>query len=164
MRASFVALVSLIFLCLSPTLLAGGKKEGPAKVSFHIETSGQDNPKMIFPQRMAGKDRFFRRMPEVSTQDIAAFNPFPADGGQGYAVAFKLKSHAAKRLSAITNVNHGKWLLAQVNGRVVDGVLIDSTIDDGVLVVWRNVTLQDIAALDETFPRPGQDGKKKKKK
>ena len=74
------------------------------------------------------------------------------------------RGNAANRLVAISNMNQGRWMIAQINGRVLDGVLIDKQIDDGVLVIWKGVTLADIAVLDEAFPRAGEEGKKKKKK
>ena len=53
-------------------------------------------------------------------------------------------------------------MVAQVNGRVVDGVTIDKQISDGYLVVWKRVTLADITLFDKELTRAGADGKKKK--
>ena len=53
-------------------------------------------------------------------------------------------------------------MITQLNGRVVDGVLIDRQIDDGQLVIWKGVTLADVATLDKALPRTGEDKKKKK--
>ncbi len=149
-------------LALAPAAFAGGKKENKASVTFHMQTEATDNPKMIFPQLANGQTRYFRRMPEISTKDIASFSPFPSEIGGDYGVALKLKGGAINRLAAITNANQGRWMLAQVNGRVVDGVLIDKQIEDGVLVIWKGVTLADITLLDEDLPRAGEEGKKKK--
>ena len=126
-----------------------------------METEATDNPKMIFPQMTNGQQRFFRRMPEISIKDIVSFNPFPSDaGGDDYGIVFTLKPSAARRFSAVTNANQGRWLIAQLNGRVVDGVLIDKTVNDGNLVIWKGVTLADIATLDKSLPRTGEEGKK----
>lgn len=151
-------------LCLSRAY-AGGKKEPEASVSFHMETEATDNPKMIFAQPVNGKIRHFRRMPEISTNDIEAFSPFPSDAGMGgYGLYLKLKPHAAKRLAAVTNMGQGRWLFSQVNGRPVDAVFIEKPVDDGILVIWKNVTIEDVGAMDDSFPRLGADGEKKKKK
>ena len=164
MQTRRAALLMMLVLALTPAVFASGKKEMKASVSFHMETESTDNPKMIFQQMAFGKDRSFRRVPEVSTKDIVSFTPFPSDaGGDDYGVVFILKENAAKRLSAITNINQGKWMITQINGRVVDGVLIDKQIDDGRLVIWKGVTLADVTVLDESYPRVGQEGKKKKK-
>ena len=144
---------------------AGGKADEKSAVSFHMETESTDNPKMIFPQQMPdGSTKYFRRVPDISTKDIKAMGPFPADDGTTYGVVFQLKSTPAKRYSAITNANKGKWIGARVNGRIVDGVIIDKGIDDGVIVIWQGVTLDDINALDKILPRIGQEKPKGDKK
>ena len=76
-------------------------------------------------------------------------------------MVFRLKGNAARRLSAITAANQGRWLLASLNGRAADAVLIDTQIDDGVLVIWKGVTLADIELLDKSFPRAGEEEAKK---
>lgn len=162
MQPRLALLLMMLVLALTPAVFASGKRDGKATISFHMETEGTDNPKMIFPQMVNGQQRFFRRIPEINTKDIVAFSPFPSDaGGDDYGVVFKLKGHSSNRLAAITNVNQGRWMIAQVNGRAVDGLLIDKTVNDGMLVVWKGVTLADIAILDDSLPRIGEDGKKK---
>lgn len=162
MHSRIAALTTMVVLALAPAGFAGGKKEPKVSVTFHMETEATDNPKMIFPQMANGERRFFRRLPEVGTKDIASFNPFPSDfGGDDYGVVFQLKGNAATRLAALTNANQGRWMIAQVNGRVVDGVMIDQQISDGKLVIWKGVTLADINLLDKEFVRTGAKEKKK---
>ncbi|MEX1114926.1 MAG: hypothetical protein WEB53_06735 [Akkermansiaceae bacterium] len=163
MKSLTAALTMMLCISLSPTLLASGKKEGKATVSFHLETEATDNPKMIFPQLANGQTRYFRRMPEITTKDMVAFSPFPSELGEDYGIVFQLKGNATNRLAAITNANAGKWLISQVNGRVVDGVKIDKQVNDGFIVIWKGVTLADIALFDDNLPRLGEEGKKKKK-
>jgi hypothetical protein len=162
MVSRIAALSMMVLLAISPPVFASGKKEIKASVTFHIETEASDNPKMIFPQLANGKQRFFRRLPEFATKDIASFNPFPSEIGEDYGIVLKLKSSAINRLAAISNANQGRWLIAQVNGRVVDGVFLDRQIDDGILVIWKGITLADITLLDADLPRAGAGGKKKK--
>ena len=152
----------MVILAICPTVFASGKKEVKASVTFHIETEATDNPKMIFPQLANGKQRFFRRLPEFATKDISSFNPFPSEIGGDYGIAIKLKAGAINRLAAISNANQGRWMIAQVNGRIVDGVFLDRQIDDGILVIWKGISLADITLLDEDLPRAGAAGKKKK--
>lgn len=160
---SFTALLTLLLcVALTPISLASGKKEEKLSLSFHMETEATDNPKMIFPQMTNGQRRFFRRVPDITTKDVVSFSPFPAEGGNDYGLVFKLKGNAVNRLAAITNANQGKWLIAQVNGRVVDGVLIDKQVNDGFIVIWKGVTLADIATFDKSMPRIGEEKKKKK--
>ena len=163
MRFRTALMLTMLALCGSAMVFAMGKKDEKAMVSFHIETEATDNPKMIFPQEVGGQERYFRRIPEVSIKDVAVYTPFPNEGGD-YGVVFRLKNRAVNRLSALTAASQGRWLLATLNGRAVDAVLIDSQIDDGVLVIWKGVTLADIDALDATLPRAGEEGGKKKKR
>lgn len=157
----FFRLASLLLLLLPVCILpahAGGKNSSKAAVSFHIETEATDNPKMIFPQTANGQTRYFRRMAEITIKDITAFTPFPSEfGGDDYGLVFTLKNNAARRLAAITNAHQGRWMISQINGRVIDGFLIDQEVNDGKIVIWKGVTLADIAIFDETLPRIGQD-------
>lgn len=154
-------LLALLALALPAAAVASGKKDVKCSVSFHIETDASDNPKMIFPQQVNGQTRYFRRLPEITTKDILSFSPFPSDV-EAYGVMFRLHARAAKRINAVTTAAQGRWLLAQVNGRVVDAVMIDKPVADGMLVVWKRVQLADIALFDEAFPRIGQENQKKK--
>lgn len=161
MRLVLAAFVMMFVTALAPNALASGKKEIKTSISFHMETDATDNPKMIFPQLANGQTRYFRRMPEITTKDVVAFSPFPSDVGDGYGIVFKLKPAAVNRLAALTAANQGKWLIVQVNGRVVDGVLIDKQISDGFIVIWKGVTLDDVAIFDKSMPRLGAENKKK---
>ncbi len=161
---SFIATLSMLLcVALAPTLHASGKKEDKISISFHLETDATDNPKMIFPQEVSGQQRFFRRVPDIMTKDVVSFNPFPAEGGEGYGIVFRLKGSSTNRYSALTNANQGKWMVAQINGRVVDGLIIDKQVNDGFIVVWRGATLADIDAFDKNLPRIGAENEKKKK-
>ena len=163
MQSRLAAFTLLIVLALAPSVLAGGKKENKTTVTFHLETEATDNPKMIFPFQLAnGQTRYFRRVPEISLKDIASFSPFPSTTGEEYGLVFRLKENAASRLSAISAANQGRWLLSQINGRVVDAVTLDKQINDGVMVIWQGITLMDLGLLDKDLPRAGAEGKKKK--
>jgi hypothetical protein len=157
MQPRLAALLMMLVLALSPSVYASGKKQTKAILSFHMETESTDNPKMIFQQLANGKVRTFRRMPEVTTKDVQGFTPFPSEGGgDNYGMVIQLRDNAAKRLASITNINQGRWMITQANGRIVDGVLIDKQIDDGRLVIWKGLTLADIDFFDKTIPRIGQ--------
>jgi hypothetical protein len=163
-RFTVNALVAVACFFLAGGVMAGGNKGKKVDISFHIETEASDNPKMIFPHKLNnGQTRYFRRLPEISTKDVVSYSPCPSDAGDGYCAVFRLRESAAKRLAALTNVNQGKWLVAQVNGRLVDAVIIDQPINDGVLVVWKGITLADLSIFDKSTKRSGEDGKKNKK-
>lgn len=152
----------MAIFALAAPLFAAGKKESKLSVTFHLETEATDNPKMIFPQLANGQTRYFRRTSEVNLNDIESFSAFPSDVGEEYGVIFKLKGNAARRISALSNANQGRWMVSQVNGRVVDGLIIDKAVDDGYLVIWKGVTLEDTKLLDKAMPRMNAKDKKKK--
>ncbi|HSP41797.1 MAG TPA: hypothetical protein VLO11_02900 [Luteolibacter sp.] len=161
MPIRFAVLLTLLAVMWPSAGMAMGNKDDKAAVSFHIETEGTDNPKMIFAQEMGGVTRYFRRIPEVSIKDMAVYTPFPNEAGD-YGAVFRLKPRGANRLSALTAVNQGRYLLAMVNGRAADAVMVDAQIEDGVLVIWRGLNLADIESLDAALPRAGEEGKKKR--
>ena len=155
---ALLALAAL--LSFAPPAFAGGNKGKAARISFHIETEGTDNPKMIFPHEMFDKQRFFRRVPEVSSVDLVAFNPFPAEDQASYGAVFQLKDTARRRLAAVTANNIGRWLVCQAFGRIIDGVLVDDPVDDGVVVIWQGLTLEEIEEIDKVMPRIGEEKKR----
>jgi hypothetical protein len=162
MKFPVAALVMLLALALAPPLFAGGKKNDKASVTFHTETDATDNPKMIFAQVVGGQTRYFRRMPELSLKDMVSFNPFPSEQAETFGLVFKLKSHAVNRFAAVTTANQGRWLISQVDGHAVDAILIDRQVNDGFIVIWKGVTLADVAILDAELPRTNPENKKKK--
>lgn len=162
MPSRLAAFIMTVVLALAPAAFAGGKKESKSTMSVHIETAASDNPKMIVPQEIGGQQRYFMRSPEVSGKDLESFAPFPSDVPGEYGIVFTMKPGSVGRIAAVTNVNQGRWMITQLNGRVVDGVIIDKQISDGRVVVWSGVTQQDIKLLDQDFPRTGETGKKKK--
>jgi hypothetical protein len=151
-------LFAIAILSLSPGLTAhaGGKKGEDSGISFHMQGDPSDNPKMIFEQFNAGQKMVFRRNPDFITKDIAAFNPFPSQDGQGFGAVLQLTPSAKNRLAALTTANTSRWMLAVVNGRRVDAVIIDKEVTDGYLVIWKGIGAAEIEAFDKTVPRIGE--------
>lgn len=149
-----------VFLFSLTTFVSAGGDKKIAQISFHTETEATDNPKMILPYQLAGKERYFRRMPEISSKDFVAFNPFPSDDQTSYGILIQLKESSGKRLTAVTIENQGKFLVCQAFGRVVDAVMIDKPVNDRVIVIWKGLTLDEIRELDKVMPRIGEEKKK----
>ena len=164
MHRRIAALIALLALVFTPVAKAGGKAGEMGMVTFHLETEEGGNPKMVFPQMDEGKQRWFSRTPEITMKDVEAFRPFPSGNGEAYGAVFQLKDPGKRRLNALSIAHQGKYLLAQANGRVVDGVIIDKAVDDGLIVIWKGLTDDDVKLFDKVLPRIGDDGKKKKKK
>jgi hypothetical protein len=160
-RMTFAAkyVIALVVFILMGELRAGGDKPPAVSISFHMETDASDNPKMIFPYAVMGNQRFFRRLPEVSTKDFVAFSPFPSDDQMSYGLVLQLKDNARRRLAAMTQISSGKWLVCQAFGRIVDSVLIEDPVDDGVIVVWKGITIEEVRKMDEAIPRIGEKKK-----
>jgi len=152
-------LVFAVLVCGGHVAMAGGEKKA-VQISFHIEADANDNPKMIFPFQIRGQQKVFRRIPEISSKDLVAFSPFPAEDQASYGALFQLKENARRRLAAVTSVNQGRWLVSQAFGRVVDGVMIDGAVDDGAIVIWKGLTLEEIRELDTVMPRVGESKKR----
>ncbi|GHC63391.1 hypothetical protein [Roseibacillus persicicus] len=153
-----------LLCCLS--LMAGSKKDEAMVVQFNLQGAETDGPKMSVPQEVLGMRVYFRLSPEISTRDIESFRPFPAADGYSYGVLFKLNRTGAQRLAALTNANQGKLLMSRVNGRPLDVVEIDSTVNDGYIVIWQGLTTREIGMADKMMPRIGQsvqEWKKQKK-
>lgn len=163
-RRLFALTLSAAFGFLCVPALAGGKKENKVTVTFHIEADNNDNPKMIFPEPVGGRQRIFRRLSDFTVRDIQDFAAFQASDGS-YGLLITLKGNAATRLAAITATNPDRYLLAMINGRAVDALLIDKQITDGKLVIWKGTNALEIQELDKLVPRTGKDkGKDKDKK
>jgi hypothetical protein len=153
-------LFAAVFSFLALPASAGGKKSDKTAISFHLEADANENPKMVAPALVGGRERLFRRVPEIAMREIAAFAPFKANDGVSQGVMLQLKPNGARRLSAITNTNPDRYLLASVNGRNVDATLIDGQINDGILVIWSGVSVLDIEQFDKLLPRIGEEKKK----
>lgn len=155
----------LFALLIMPTVVfASGKKAPPASISFHMEGNAAEAPKFARKVKTLAGEKYFRKVPEISTKDIIAFSPFPADDNRTYGVVFRLSAQAARRLNSVTTMNQGKLLLALVNGQALGVVRIDKPVSDGMLVIWSGIAQQEIKLYDKVAPRIGEDPKKWKKR
>jgi len=152
-----LSVAGILGLLLFGFAWAGGNKNKAVVVSFHVETEANDHPNMIFSAELGGKKRVFRRMPEITSKDFVAFTPFPSEDQQSYGALIQLKNTAATRLSNTTTVNTGKWLAAQAFGRIVDGVIIEDPVNDGKIMIWKGLTLEEVGELDKLIPRIGEE-------
>lgn len=135
---------------------AAGKKPQEGTITFHIEGTGSDHPKMVF--RVPESNRVFQRLASISTEDVGSFQAFPSDDGN-YGAVFHLRKRGANRLGALSTAAKGRYLLAAANGRPVNVVLIDKPVTDGRLVVWHGLARSDVLRLDLALPRVGEDKK-----
>lgn len=154
-RRFLLALLSTAFLL--PTY-GMGKRADKNQLTFHLEGSETDGPKMVFPLPMGNQKRFFMKSPLTFTKELVAYTPFVAkDGSAGATFAFTRS--ATTRIAAMTTTHHGKWLVAMLNGRPVDAVYIDNPVQDGRLVIWQGMKEPEIYAFDLVLPHIGEDRK-----
>jgi hypothetical protein len=157
-------LILLTLLLIPAAGMASGKKTPPASISFHMEGSVSEGPKLVRKVKTIAGERHFRKVPEIGTEDIVAFSPFPADDKLTYGIVFKLSTKATRRLMTTTTMNQGKLLLALVNGQALGVVRIDKPVKDGTLVIWSGIQQQEIMLYDKVAPRIGEDAKTWKKR
>ena len=56
----------------------------------------------------------------------------------------------------MSTAHQDKLLLAVVNGQVRDAVLIDKPVNDGLIVIWKWVSLAEVKLADQHIPRIGE--------
>lgn len=142
----------LLVLALLP-LVMGFSSKPKFSITFHAQADDMDPKKTMFPIQIEGKHMMFKIVPEVSQQNIAAFHPFDSDTGNGKGVAMQLDFRGRSSLEMVTRTRQGQCLLAMVNGKPVDYVVVDQVIDNGLLTVWQGVTDDIIKQMDKKYPR-----------
>ena len=150
-------LCSLLIIVLPAQ--AGGKKSPPASITFHLEGSVAEAPQFARAFNTLAGERYFRKVPEISSKNLQSFSPFPADDERTYGLVFRLDKDGSRRLNEVTTMNQGKLLLSLVNGQPIGVVRIDKPVTDGILVVWSGITEQEIKRYDQIAPRMGEDPK-----
>lgn len=144
--------------------MANGKKTPAASISFHLEGHAAEAPRFARKIKTIAGDKYFRKIPEASSKHVIAFSPFPADDNVTYGLVFKLNTTATRQLQSTTNLNQGKFLIALVNGQPRGLVQIDKPVNDGILVIWGGITLEEIKLYDKVFPRIGENEKQWKER
>ena len=160
-RHSFLAIFAATLL-LPGLAGAAGKKAPDLKLSFHLQAEPGD--RRVFKQLTAGKEVIFQKAAAISTKDIVAFRSFPADDNNSYGVVFQLDKTATNRLRTLSTAHQGKLLLAVVNGQVLDAVVIDKPVNDGLIVIWKWISLAEVKLTDQHLPRIGEDPRAWKKR
>ena len=162
MRRCFFLAISAATLLLPGLAGAAGKKAPNLQLSFHLQAEPGD--RRVFKQLTAGKEVIFQKAASISTKDVIAFRSFPADDNNSYGMVFQLGKTAANRLRTLSTAHQGKLLLAVVNGQVRDAVIIDKPVNDGLVVIWKWISLAEVKLTDQPLPRIGEDPRAWKKR
>ena len=144
---------------------AKGEKRPPISITFHFEATGVEGKKFAVPVETQLGKRFIQKVPSISTKDIIAYYPFvsPHPDGQ-YGVSLQLNSVAAKRLSMLAAQNKGRYIVANINGKVVDMLFIDKQVDGRVITIWRGIDPNFLAYVNPIMPKIGEKKKDWKKR
>lgn len=150
-KAAFAT--ALLVCCV---LFTGMSKKKGFTISVHAEGTPEDNPRMIFPETLAGHRTIFKLVPEFSQSNISAFQPFQASDGNGKGVMLKLDFRGTNSLEMATRGRPGQVLLTKVNGKSVDVVTIDRPVLDGIFTIWSGIPDEIIAEMEKKYPHISQ--------
>lgn len=143
---SFVACCGLLASCDS-------FKENKVFITCHVQSDDIVHPSEIMKLPIGGQQMTFKKVPEFSQRTVAAFEPFPADEGQGNGVVLQLDAKGTNYLEAASRINQGKIILTMVNAIPVDMVELDKPIVDGKFTIWRGLSDETIKEMDKFYPR-----------
>lgn len=144
----FAVLVALIFLPSTTVPLQAGDGKQKHTIAFHEEGAATDGQNKVFPYSVAGQEKFFRMTPTITHVDFEGFVPFRAEGG-GFGAAFVLNRHGKLKLDQLTTSRQGSYILASVDMKPADVMMVDKPIKDGVIVLWKGLGPEHIQYLEK---------------
>lgn len=128
-------------------------REKKVFITCHVQTNQIEHPSEIMRIPISGRQMTFKKVPEFSQRSIAAFEPFPAENGQGNGVLLQLDAKGKNYLEAVSRLSQGMIILTMVNAMPVDMVQLDEPITDGRFTIWRGLSDESIADMDKHYPR-----------
>ncbi|MGK0188887.1 MAG: hypothetical protein ACI9R3_004701 [Verrucomicrobiales bacterium] len=131
---------------------ASGRKKGDFFVSFHVEGDKSEGERRVAEDVVNGRQVYFKRMPVVTHKDMRGYWPFPADDGT-WGAAFKLSSSGQRRLNTAGLTERKRLMRVVVNMRKVDVLYIDEAPEDGMIVVWKGLTEEELKKLEKKMPQ-----------
>ncbi len=151
---SLLRAVAAALMCLAQSNCEALRSYGRPKyqISVHVQGSSTDMSRDIIQFPYQGQQFIFKKVPEFSQRAIAAFESFASDDGMGSGLVLKLDAHGRNQLETVTRTHQGELLLTIVNGVPVDMIQIDRPVADGKFIVWRGVSDETIAEMEERLP------------
>ena len=144
---------SVLLLSALLPLLLGFSSKPKYTITFHAEADEMDPRKTMFPMQLEGRSMMFKIIPEISQVNVAAFHPFDSTTGPDKGVALQLDFRGSGALEMVTRTRQGQILLAMVNGKPVDYVVIDQVITNGLITIWQGVSDETIKQMDKKLQR-----------
>lgn len=139
-------------LALPLSLHASGRKKGEFFVSFHVEGDKSEGKRRVAEDTINGRTVYFKRMPVVTHKDMRGYWPFPADDGS-WGAAFKLSKSGVRRLNTAGLTERKRLMRVVVNMKRVDVLYIDKAPEDGMIVVWKGLTEEDLKKIEKMMPQ-----------
>lgn len=128
-------------------------RENKLLITCHVQSNEVEHPSEIMTLPIGGQNMTFKKVPEFSQRTIAAFEPFPAEEGQGFGVLLQLDAKGRNYLEAASRLHQGMALLTMINAVPVDMVELDKPITDGRFTIWRGLSQETIDEMDKFYPR-----------
>ncbi|MES2596089.1 MAG: hypothetical protein V4662_12170 [Verrucomicrobiota bacterium] len=147
-----ISFLSVLIAVMGMTSCASFDKDSKVLITVFSQGSDMDSPKTIFRRNIEGKQVVLKIIPEFTHKSIVAFHSFPAEDGT-YGVTLKLDFKGMNALEIVTRLQQGGMLVSMVNAAVVDYVIIDEVVADGLFTIWRGLPEELIAAMDKEYPR-----------
>lgn len=146
-------ILCLAFVCLASPASAMGSKP-KFTLSFHAQASDMESPRSIFRYAIPGHAQplVFKRVPEISHSNIAAYHDFPTTNGNGRGLSLRLDFRGTSALEMVTRTRRGEVLLAMINGTPVDYLTIDKPVSDGIITIWEGVPESVVAEIKKKYP------------
>ena len=136
---------------------AGSKHRDPSiAIRFHAQVNTYD-PTFAAQVKIGNPPRqiIVEKLPSISEHDIISFYPFKAADGT-FAAAFQLDRHGSVVLQSLSTEKRGMIILAAVNTRPVVPLMVDKTIDDGIIYIPSGLTIDEIHSMGASFSLMGQ--------
>lgn len=128
-------------------------KKPKFSVTIHMQANEMDVPKTMFPVMLEGKKIMFKILPEISQENVVAFHPFDSPSGVGKGITLQLETRGRGALEIATRTATGQLMLAMVNGKPVDYVVMDVPVSDGLYTIWGGVPPELIPEMEKKWQR-----------
>lgn len=142
----------LSVLAMPASVNGAGRKKGGFFISFHVEGDKSEGDRRVAEDSIDGRTVYFRRTPLITHKHLDGYWPFPAEDGT-WGAAFRLTSTGQRRLNTAGLTERGRLLRVVVNMRMADVLLIDKQPEDGMIVVWKGLTDDDLRQLEKQMPQ-----------
>ena len=131
--------------------------QGGLSVQFFPETEAKVKNRKTYNHTIAGKTYLFSTQALFTLNNVVAFKTFPSvEDINEYGLLLKLDRFATSRLKLISTSRQINSILSVINGKIVDLLFVDKTVEDGLIVIWRNVNLSVVRELSLKIPYIGE--------